>query len=101
MISHPCFACGTTLEGDDLAAYGEAGLVHVRAAHPDLPYPDPAVRNYFESEARMTGSGDRLDAIGKVEIHRVTEDRIDDWLSFFDFDASVGTPQNASCYCLE
>lgn len=101
MISRPCFQCGTPVEGDDLAAYGQAGLAHVRAAHPDLPYPDMAVRNFFEGEARMTGPAERLDHLGDVEIQPVTEDRIDDWLDFFDHDAMVGVPQNSACYCLE
>ena len=102
MISNPCFACGAAIEGDDLTEYGLVGLAHVRAEHADtVPYPDMAVRNYFEGEARMTGSADRLDEIGEVEVHAVTEDRIDDWLALFDFDMSVGTPQNSGCYCLE
>ncbi len=102
MISKPCFLCGRAIEGEDLAAYGKAGLAHVRVEHPDdVPYPDGAVINYFEGEARMTGSAERLDEIGTIEVHPVTEDRIDDWLQFFDFDAMVGTPQNAGCYCLE
>jgi GNAT superfamily N-acetyltransferase len=101
MISAPCDMCGETVVGEDLDAYGRAAVVHVRAAHPDLPYGDMAVRNFFEGEARATGGTERLDAIGAVEIHPVTEDRIDDWLDFFDHHAMVGTPQNSSCYCLE
>jgi GNAT superfamily N-acetyltransferase len=101
MISHPCVVCGAPLEGEDLEAYGEAGLAHTRAAHPELPYGDMAVRNTFEGAARMTGGADRLDQIGEVELHPVSEDRIDDWLAFFDFDATVTTPHNAACYCLE
>ena len=102
MISKPCFVCGEAIEGEDLAAYGKAGLAHVRANHADeVPYPDGAVINYFEGEARMNGSAERLDEVGGIDVHPVTEDRIDDWLQFFDFDAMVGTPQNAGCYCLE
>jgi GNAT superfamily N-acetyltransferase len=93
--------CGQTVEGDDLEAYGWAGLAHFRAAHPDLPYPDDAVRSYVEGEARMTGGAERLDAIGAIEIHPVTADRIDDWLDFFDHHAMVGVPENSACYCLE
>jgi GNAT superfamily N-acetyltransferase len=101
VIAKACDLCGTALEAGDLAAYGEVFLAHVRADHADLPFPDDAVRNYGEGLARMTGPAERLDAIGDVEIHPVTEDRIDDWLAFFDHDAMVGTPQNAGCYCLE
>jgi GNAT superfamily N-acetyltransferase len=91
-----------TIEGEDLEAYGYAGLAHVRAEHADtVPFPDMAVRNYFEGEARMTGSVERLDTIGAVEIHPVAPDRIDDFLAFMDFDAMAGVPQNSGCYCLE
>jgi GNAT superfamily N-acetyltransferase len=102
VISRPCFQCGALVEGDGLEAYGYAGLAHVRAAHADtVPFPDMAVRNYFEGEARMTGGAERLDAIGAVEIHPVTADRIEDFLAFMDYDAMVGVPQNSACYCLE
>ena len=61
MPSTPCHVCGEAIEGEDLAAIGEAGLAHVRARHPDeVPYPDMAVRNYFEGQARMTGGSERL-----------------------------------------
>jgi GNAT superfamily N-acetyltransferase len=102
MPSTPCHICGEAIEGEDLAAIGEAGLAHVRARHPDeVPYPDMAVRNYFEGKARMTGGSERLAEIGAVEIHPVSEDRLDDWLAFFDFDGNVGVPENSACYCLE
>ena len=102
MFSKPCHVCGETLEAKDLEAFGYAGLAHVRAEHPEeVPYPDLAVRNYFEGLARMTGGSERLDGLGGVEIHPVTEDRLDDWLAFFDFDGNVGLPENSACYCLE
>src|SRR5207253_4962381 len=59
----------------DLTAFGLAGLAHVRAAHPEMPYPDMAVRNVFEGQVRTTGGADRLDAIGAVDVHRVSEGR--------------------------
>ena len=34
-------------------------------------------------------------------MHPVTEDRIEDWLSFFDHDGFVGFPAWAACYCTE
>ena len=40
-------------------------------------------------------------ALGPVEVHPVTEDRLDDWLDFFDHHAMVDVPHNAACYCLE
>jgi GNAT superfamily N-acetyltransferase len=101
VITHPCVACGAPLEAEDLTAYGLAALAHVRASHPEMPFPDMAVRNYFEGAARMTGGAARRDAIGAVEIHPVTADRIDDWLGFFDRDAAADRPENSGCYCLE
>lgn len=101
MISMACGFCGAAIEGADLEAYGVAGLAHVRAEHSDMPYPDMAVRNYFEGVARMTGGAERSDEIGSVEVHPVTEDRIDDWLELFDHRAMVDVPQNSGCYCLE
>jgi GNAT superfamily N-acetyltransferase len=102
MLSTPCHVCGEAIEGEDLGAVGEAARAHVRARHPgEVPYPDMAVRNYFEGQARMTGGSERLAEIGEVEIHAVTEDRLDDWLAFFDFDAMVGVAENSACYCLE
>lgn len=101
MIRHACPFCDSPLDADDLDALGRAGLDHVRAEHPEVPYPDMAVRNYFEGMARMTGGTERLASIGTVEVHPVTEDRIDDWLDFFDHHAMTTIPQYSACYCLE
>ncbi|HKE73118.1 MAG TPA: GNAT family N-acetyltransferase [Acidimicrobiales bacterium] len=102
MISQPCFSCGAPLEADDLTAYGRVALAHARAAHADLAeHDDMAVRNDYEGRVRLTGGSDRLDTIGPVEVHPVTEDRLDDWLAFFDHDAQVTTPEESACYCLE
>lgn len=101
MITQACPFCSAELAGDDLDAFGHAGLAHVRAEHAEVPYPDMAVRNYFEGMARMTGGTERLESIGTVEVHPVTEDRIDDWLDYFDHHAMTTIPQFASCYCFE
>jgi GNAT superfamily N-acetyltransferase len=101
VINKACDMCGVVIEGVDLRAYGDAFLAHVRADHADLPYPDAAVRNYGEGLARMTGSAERLEAIGAVEIHPVTDDRIDDWLDLFDHKVFAGFPQWSACYCTE
>ena len=79
----------------------DAFLAHVRADHPDWPYPDVAVRNYGEAGLRLTGPTERLPSIGTVEVHRVTEDRIDDCLAFFDHDAFADNRPWAACYCVE
>src|SRR5437016_1565111 len=39
MIERDCVECGAPVQGDDLTAFGLAGLAHVRAAHPEMPYP--------------------------------------------------------------
>ena len=36
-----------------------------------------------------------------MAVHPVTEDRVGDWLRFFDHDGFSGNPGWASCYCLE
>lgn len=95
-----CFECQTTVQADDLEALGDVFLAHARSAH-EWPFPDQAVRNYAEATQRLTGSAERLERIGEVVVHPVTEDRIDDWLAFFDHDAFVGTPEWAACYCTE
>jgi len=43
----------------------------------------------------------RLPAIGEVEIHDVTPDRLADYQSFFDNDAFRDYPVWQSCYCME
>jgi GNAT superfamily N-acetyltransferase len=100
-ITHQCEACPATVEGEDLERFGDAFIAHVRADHPDWPYPDRAVRNYAEATQRLSPVGDRLVAVDDVEVHRVTEDRLDDWLAFFDHDAFAGNPAWAACYCSE
>jgi len=100
-VDHVCDACGTTVHGADVEAFAEAYLVHARADHPDWPYTDTAIRNYAEATQRLTGPTQRLESIDEVTIHPVTEDRIDDWLSFFDHDGFADNPAWAGCYCTE
>lgn len=74
----------------------------MRADHPDWPYPDQAVRNVGAGTIRLDGAPtERLAAIGSVEVHPVTEDRIDDFLDLFDHKVFAGFPQWSACYCLE
>jgi GNAT superfamily N-acetyltransferase len=93
--------CGATIAGGDLTALGDAMIAHLHAQHADWPYPDSAIRNFAEATQRLTGPAERLESIGDIVIHRVTEDRLDDWASFFDHDAFVGNPAWAACYCHE
>ena len=93
--------CGAPITGDDEEALGDAFVAHVRSAHPELPYPDVSIRNVAAAIPRQTGPTERVAQLGAVEIHRVTADRIDDWLAFFDHDAFTDSPIFASCYCTE
>jgi GNAT superfamily N-acetyltransferase len=99
-----CFECGAIIEADGTQAVADAFVVHARESH-TWPYPEEAIRtyahNYAEATERMSGDTERRPVIGEVAVHRVTEDRIEDWLQFFDHDAFAGNPSWASCYCLE
>lgn len=99
-----CFECHATIEADDADALADAYVNHARTHHA-WPYPDRAIRtyarNYVDATERISSDTERRPAIGDVVVHRVTEDRIDDWLRFFDHDAFAGNPGWASCYCLE
>jgi GNAT superfamily N-acetyltransferase len=99
-----CFGCDAVIEAEDVEAVADAFVAHGQEAH-TWAYPERAIRNYArnyaEATERLTGSTERLPEIGDVTVHPVTEDRIDDWLRFFDHDAFAGNPDWASCYCLE
>ena len=99
-MTFDCFECGTTIAADDLPGLGDAFLAHARSAH-EWPFPDQGIRNYAEATQRLTGPTERLETLGQVVVHPVTEDRIDDWVSFFDHDAFTTAPEWAACYCLE
>lgn len=102
-----CFECDALLEADD--AEGADGAVRALVAHGEeqhaWSYPEQTVRayalNYVDATKRLTGPTERLPEIGGVTIHPVTEDRVKDWLQFFDHDAFAGNPDWASCYCLD
>lgn len=90
-------------EGDEAEPIVRRLLAHVRAAH-DLPYTDDEIttwaRNFVEASGREDGPVERLPEIGRIEVHAVTPERIDDWLRFFDRDAFPDNPDWGSCYCL-
>src|SRR5262245_43818814 len=99
-----CFACGASVEADDADAVVHAFVAHGREKH-TWSYPEEAIRNYARNYAealeRLTGGTERLAEIADVAVHPVTEDRIDDWLRFFDHDAFADNPDWGACYCLE
>ena len=99
-----CFACDASIEADVLDQVVDAFLAHGRERHRGK-YPEDGLRNYArncaEASERLSGSTERLTEIGEVTVHPVTDDRVGDWLRFFDHDAFPDNPDWASCYCLE
>lgn len=99
-----CFACDALIEADDADAIVRAFVAHGQESHA-WSYPEEAVRNYArnygEATERLTGGTERLREIAEVEVHPMTENRVDDWLRLFDHDAFADNPDWASCYCLE
>ena len=78
-----------------------AYLAHVRATHPDWPFPDVAVEVVGEALLRLSGPRERLDEVGRVTVEPVMPDHLEDWLAFFDHHAFVDRPWLAGCYCFE
>jgi GNAT superfamily N-acetyltransferase len=99
-----CFGCDAVIEANDSNAIADALVAHGQESH-TWAYPEEAIRNYARNYGdaieRLTGPTERLSEIGVVTVQPVTEDRVDDWLQFFDHDAFAGNPEWASCYCLE
>jgi GNAT superfamily N-acetyltransferase len=99
-----CFECDAPIEAASADLVVDAFVAHAREQH-TWSYPEEALRNYARNFAeaieRQTGSTERLPEIGAVVVHPVTEDRIDDWLRFFDHEAFADNPDWGSCYCLE
>jgi len=103
-VSMRCFECDAVIESDDSEHIADRFVAHAAQNH-EWSYPEEALRtharNYVEATGRLTGATERLVEIGEVVVHPVTEDRIDDWLDFFDHDGFADNPDWASCYCLE
>jgi GNAT superfamily N-acetyltransferase len=99
-----CFSCDEIIEADDAEAVADRFVEHGAQNH-DWPYPEEALRNFArnwaEAVERLSTDTERLPEIGEITVHPVTEDRIDDWLRFFDHDGFAGNPDWASCYCRE
>jgi len=103
-IQVKCFACHAVIEASEPGAVTDAFVAHGREKH-NWSYPEEAIRNYArnyaEATERLTGGIKRLAEIAEVTVHPMTEDRVDDWLAFFDHDGFAGNPDWAACYCLE
>jgi GNAT superfamily N-acetyltransferase len=99
-----CFACESLVEAENVDRVVDAFVAHGRESH-TWQYPENAIRNYArnyaEATERLTGSVEPLAQIGEITVHPVTEERVEDWLRFFDHDGFADNPDWASCYCLE
>lgn len=99
-----CFADNERMEGDDPETVEDLFVAHAADNH-DWQYTETALRiyarNYAEANVRLIAATDRLEEIGPIEVHPMTEDRVDDWLEFFDHRGFAGNPDWASCYCIE
>jgi GNAT superfamily N-acetyltransferase len=100
MLTEVCEACDTKLSGTDRAELLAASVDHFNTAHPEWGLNETSVSNWLDAKKRLTGSTERLPEIGDVEVHRVTGERVDDLLKFFDHDGFAGNPGWASCYCV-
>lgn len=91
------------LEAEGVKTICDLFVAHGQSEH-DWSYPEQAVRNYAQNFAevaeRQTGGTERLTEIGEIIVHPVTEERLDDWLQFFDHEAFADNPEEGSCYCL-
>lgn len=101
MATTDCFACGATISGEDVDVFEDAFLVHIRTDHPDLPYPDRAVKNFAAATQRLSDDTERRDRVGAIVIEPVSPARVGDWLELFDHTGFAGNPAWASCYCTE
>lgn len=99
-----CFECAALVEADDSEAAVRAFVAHGQERH-TWSFPEEAVRNYarnyVDAVERLTGNTERVSEISDLTVHPVAENRVDDWLRFFDHHAFAGNPDWASCYCLE
>src|SRR4029079_3696625 len=99
-----CFGGDALIDAATADAIVDAFVTHARERH-TWSTPEEALRNYArnvaEAPERLTGSTERLPEIGAIAVHPVSDDRVGDWLRFFDHDGFAGNPDWAACYCLE
>jgi GNAT superfamily N-acetyltransferase len=103
-VNVKCFGCSALIGADGSEAAADALVAHGKESH-TWSYPEEAIRNYARNYAdateRLSADTERLPEIAEVTVHPMTDDRIGDWLRFFDRDGFAGNPDWASCYCLE
>ena len=93
--------CGLEISAADYEELVDRFVEHVDQVHADWGVGERVVRNYLEAFDRLTGSTERLEEIGAIELHAVDSARIDAVLEFFDHDAFADNPGWASCYCMD
>jgi len=102
-VNVKCFGCDAVLEAGDADALTDAFVGHARDVH-RWSYPEQALRNYArnyaEATERVSGDTKRLAEIAEVSVYPMSEDRVDDWLRFFDRDGFAGNPDWASCFVI-
>ena len=85
-----CFECAALLEARDADAVADTFIVHGREKH-TWSYPEQSLRNYArnyaEATERLSKDADKFSRKSQNSPCTLfTEDRIDDWLHFFDRD---------------
>jgi GNAT superfamily N-acetyltransferase len=100
MLTQVCDACETKLSGSNREELLANSLEHFKSAHPKWGATETSASNWLDAKERLTGSTERVPEIGSLEVHRVTGERVDDLLRFFDHDGFADNPGWASCYCV-
>ncbi len=78
----------------------EALRNHCDEVHAELGITDDQVRGNLAMMAKMTPWDGQPKSLARpIEVHPLTPDRQEDFLSYFDHDAFTDNPGWASCYC--
>lgn len=95
-----CF-CGADVDvGDDHESEVAAWHAHFTASHPQFGLTETQVRNRIERSEMLAPVGEKVTALGEVELVDVEPARLEDVLEFFDRHAFADNPNWASCYCM-
>jgi GNAT superfamily N-acetyltransferase len=92
--------CGWQIPGGTVDERLPALTAHMASAHPGVTVGETGLRDYLAALGRMEPPGPRVDVLPPVEVHRVTPERIEDALRFFDETALADNPIWAACYCM-
>jgi len=94
--------CGAAIAAPDRSGLEPALLDHFNTAHPQLRITAMAVTNYLDAVDRLAGQPtERVQRVERIEAFPVTDERINDVLTFFDGPAFADNPAWAVCYCME